>query len=55
MKVLNDSEVQAVSGAGITDVFPRSYYTPSDRLLQDPYWAQQWELWGRDRIGGYPN
>ncbi|MGO4781214.1 hypothetical protein AB4084_37600, partial [Lysobacter sp. 2RAB21] len=55
MKVLNDSEVQTVSGAGIADVFPRSYYNPSDRLLQDPYWAQQWALWGRDRIGGYPN
>ncbi|MGH8080635.1 MAG: hypothetical protein ACREP7_08675 [Lysobacter sp.] len=55
MQVLNDSDTQAVAGAGIADVFPRSYYTPSQRLLQDPYWAMQWEVWGPNRIGGYPN
>lgn len=63
MRVLNTTEIQSVAG-GIADNYDpyadfraRTLYGVPGIVLGDTiggYWAQQWELWGPNRIGGYP-
>lgn len=63
MRVLNTAEIQSVAG-GIADNYDpyadfragTLYGVPGVVLGDQPggYWAQQWEIWGPNRIGGYP-
>lgn len=54
MQTINDTQLAAVCG-GTTGLFPTYWVTPSQYDLRtNPYIRAQWDLWGPDRIGGYP-
>ena len=56
MRVLNTAEIETVAGGN--DFFDRMIYGVPGVVLGDGpggYWAQQWELWEPNRIGGYPH
>lgn len=56
MRVLNTAEIESVAGGN--DFLDRMIYGVPGVVLHDQiggYWAQQWELWGPNRIGGYPH
>lgn len=63
MRVLNTTETQSVAGGcngcldPSFDYFARTVYgVPGVVLGSEPggYWEQQWQIWGPNRIGGYP-
>ena len=60
MRVLNTAEIQTVAGDipdPSADFWARTLYGVPGVVLGDQpggYWAQQWEIWGPNRIGGYP-
>lgn len=55
MRDLNMAEIKSVAGGN--DFMDRMLYGMPGVVVHDRiggYWAQQWELWGPNRIGGYP-
>ena len=64
MRVLNSTEIQSVSGGINSNYDPYAdfrarmlYGVPGVVFGSEPggYWDQQWQIWGPDRIGGYPH
>lgn len=55
MRDLNTAEIQSVAGGN--DFMDRMLYGMPGVVVHDiigGYWAQQWAIWGPDRVGGYP-
>lgn len=69
MRVLNTTEIKSVSGGCDGCLNPSFDYMARNGMIvtgvylpgvvlgdgAGGYWAQQWEIWGPDRPGGYPH